>query len=418
MSIRPAGGIERVYNDQHKFYFLPGRQDSEAFPQWYTPYKSRGVGGNKLLDMFLALAPNSFFGQADFEMYPLPYRPWSFWYDRSGVCDIASAQLIDHIDWWFSGGHAAASNYVFWLQLSCFAPDCPLMTILNTTLYALKNRTEHAQKIFNRVKVVAIFTEQDNSCYNTNKYNIPMVLGESWFWLHATTQKKGWSSNRVCAEENVTTPWLVCPKNNYPGYDGSRLTNTTGPGGFMVIPLGASITRGFNDIYKFLFKEDMHKYYARAKRSNMFVAFADWYHDRNIVRAQLVYNMNTGKLTDCTKTTDKNTANWHEKNRSFSYYKHLVTHRFVASPRGHGVDCWRHWESLAMGSIPILRNIAMHEAMEGLPALFIEDSYLSVTDEMLAAAYQMMQNYTWHYYRLTPRYWYSRLLHPNYANDL
>ena len=40
------------------------------------------------------------------------------------------------------------------------------------------------------------------------------------------------------------------------------------------------------------------------------------------------------------------------------YLKELVTHRFVVSPPGNGVDCHRTWESLYLGSIPIVKSSA------------------------------------------------------------
>ena len=44
------------------------------------------------------------------------------------------------------------------------------------------------------------------------------------------------------------------------------------------------------------------------------------------------------------------------RRRTWSYYAALVHSRFVASPEGHGRDCYRTWEALALGSIPVLRR--------------------------------------------------------------
>jgi len=38
------------------------------------------------------------------------------------------------------------------------------------------------------------------------------------------------------------------------------------------------------------------------------------------------------------------------------YLQELVMHRFVVSPPGNGVDCHRTWESLYLGSIPIVKT--------------------------------------------------------------
>lgn len=44
------------------------------------------------------------------------------------------------------------------------------------------------------------------------------------------------------------------------------------------------------------------------------------------------------------------------RRRAWRYYATLLHSRFVASPEGHGRDCYRTWEALALGAIPVLRR--------------------------------------------------------------
>merc|ERR1719221_825400 len=40
------------------------------------------------------------------------------------------------------------------------------------------------------------------------------------------------------------------------------------------------------------------------------------------------------------------------------YLRLLAEHRAVLSPPGMGYDCFRHWEALAVGSVPLVKNDA------------------------------------------------------------
>ena len=44
------------------------------------------------------------------------------------------------------------------------------------------------------------------------------------------------------------------------------------------------------------------------------------------------------------------------RRHAWRYYAALMHSRFVASPEGHGRDCYRTWEALALGAIPVLRR--------------------------------------------------------------
>lgn len=55
------------------------------------------------------------------------------------------------------------------------------------------------------------------------------------------------------------------------------------------------------------------------------------------------------------------------------YLMDLKKSRFVLSPPGHGIDCYRTWEAILMGSIPIVLSSFMDPLFEKLPVLIVKD---------------------------------------------
>jgi hypothetical protein len=55
------------------------------------------------------------------------------------------------------------------------------------------------------------------------------------------------------------------------------------------------------------------------------------------------------------------------------YYSQIAAHRFVLSPEGNGIDCYRTWEALHLGAVPIVMASGSMSAFADLPILFTED---------------------------------------------
>ena len=69
------------------------------------------------------------------------------------------------------------------------------------------------------------------------------------------------------------------------------------------------------------------------------------------------------------------------------YLRNLKSSMYCLSPHGHTPDCYRHWEAMHMGCIPITLK---HKALEGfydLPILFL-DSWDELTEELLISKYE------------------------------
>ncbi len=82
----------------------------------------------------------------------------------------------------------------------------------------------------------------------------------------------------------------------------------------------------------------------------------------------------------------------------------VAASKFVLSPRGAGLDCFRTWEILYMGSIPVVRSSTIDSLFEGLPVLIV-NSWEEVTEELLNRKYHELncQNFKWE--KLTEKYW-------------
>ena len=91
-----------------------------------------------------------------------------------------------------------------------------------------------------------------------------------------------------------------------------------------------------------------------------------------------------------------------------TYLEALRKHRFVASPRGTGVDCHRTWEALLMGSIPIVRTSFLDPLLKQLPVLIIDDWH-QISEPMLHEAYTRIQNTSYNTNLLFLDYWISKI---------
>lgn len=90
-----------------------------------------------------------------------------------------------------------------------------------------------------------------------------------------------------------------------------------------------------------------------------------------------------------------------------AYYADLASSRFVLSPAGRGWDCYRTYEAILLGAIPIVRRSAVSGVVEGLPVLVVDD-WAEVTPERLTAAWDR-RSADPDLRRLTMPYWAERI---------
>ena len=65
------------------------------------------------------------------------------------------------------------------------------------------------------------------------------------------------------------------------------------------------------------------------------------------------------------------------------YFRDIAEHRYVLCPDGNGIDCFRTWEALYLGSIPIVKRSRVTEQFSDLPILIVDDLFNITHDQLL-----------------------------------
>jgi len=106
-----------------------------------------------------------------------------------------------------------------------------------------------------------------------------------------------------------------------------------------------------------------------------------------------------GTLSWVTQGEPANTMEGRKK-----FLEEVRNHTFVFCPRGNGIDTHRMWETLYMGSIPIVKRDIAHAGWMDLPILFVDD-WNEVTEEFLLAEQKRIESSTWNMEKLRVGYW-------------
>ena len=99
-----------------------------------------------------------------------------------------------------------------------------------------------------------------------------------------------------------------------------------------------------------------------------------------------------------------NGSNLKTMNGRRHFLQEIRNHKFVLCPRGNGIDTHRLWETLYMGSIPIVIKEDALIDFNTLPILFIE-KWTDITEDFLNAKYDEFQCISWNMEKLRFSYW-------------
>lgn len=88
----------------------------------------------------------------------------------------------------------------------------------------------------------------------------------------------------------------------------------------------------------------------------------------------------------------------------YTSWKNLVKYAFVLSPAGNGLDCYRTWEALALGSIPIVKSGPLDSLYDDLPVLIVKE-WSDVSEDLLKATIEDFKTKQFKYEKLTLKYW-------------
>jgi hypothetical protein len=107
-------------------------------------------------------------------------------------------------------------------------------------------------------------------------------------------------------------------------------------------------------------------------------------------------------------------------NSNRGYAKELRRSKFILSPYGLGIDCYRHWEAITMGTIPVIEHLNRTETdgwfrtLQDLPVALI-DSYDNLTPLWLENEYRriMSRPPTSHKFEKLTSNWWINLIQSN-----
>ncbi len=90
------------------------------------------------------------------------------------------------------------------------------------------------------------------------------------------------------------------------------------------------------------------------------------------------------------------------------YMKEMADFKFTLSPRGYGIDCYRTWEAILAGSIPIVRHSQLDPLYKGLPILVINE-WEELTEEFLNEKYEEIVSKEYDISPLFIDYWFKKI---------
>jgi hypothetical protein len=97
------------------------------------------------------------------------------------------------------------------------------------------------------------------------------------------------------------------------------------------------------------------------------------------------------------------------KRVGFHYYlAEMAECTFTLSPIGMGPDCYRTWEALYVGSIPIVKTCHLDPFYEGLPVLIVDD-WNQINEEFLQREYKRITSKKYSMERLYMPYWLNQI---------
>lgn len=88
-------------------------------------------------------------------------------------------------------------------------------------------------------------------------------------------------------------------------------------------------------------------------------------------------------------------------------YAMIDESKFVLSPPGKGLDCYRTYESLYLGAYVVVLTSSLDEIYDNLPVLIV-NSWRDVTEELLNDTYHRFRHSVFDFDKLYTKYWYHK----------
>lgn len=90
------------------------------------------------------------------------------------------------------------------------------------------------------------------------------------------------------------------------------------------------------------------------------------------------------------------------------FYNTISTSKFTLCPRGCGIDTYRIWDAICLGSIPVVEKYSGHEQFNDLPILFVSN-YEIISEDFLNEKYIEFLKKDFCYDKLLFEYWVHKI---------
>lgn len=91
------------------------------------------------------------------------------------------------------------------------------------------------------------------------------------------------------------------------------------------------------------------------------------------------------------------------------FLDNIYNHKFVICPRGNGIATHREWETLYMGSIPIMKKDLNNRFYTDMPICFVNE-WDEITEDFLNKEYDILTKMEWNRKVLTFEYWKNKII--------
>jgi hypothetical protein len=120
-------------------------------------------------------------------------------------------------------------------------------------------------------------------------------------------------------------------------------------------------------------------------------------------------------LKDWMKALYRDTKNWKwlthvdTPNRQIEqFYEELAVHALCISPNSNGIDCYRNYEALVVGSIPLVEQSRWSKSAIAAGFNFVAINYAQLSGDLVGKILQSV-NWSWNTDLLTQEYWKEKI---------
>ena len=125
----------------------------------------------------------------------------------------------------------------------------------------------------------------------------------------------------------------------------------------------------------------------------------------NLLYCNWHFKLDRGDRQDCLEKIDRSLCYFEKKpvNR-LQNYRNQARFRYVLSPSGLGIDCYRTWEAISLGCIPIVKSSPLFSQFTRLPVIIVDD-WSEVTADFLDYSFEKLLATEFDYGVLFLQYW-------------